>query len=419
MLAQEIIRRKREKAILTNEEITFFVAGLSDGSISEGQIAAFAMAVYFNGMNPTECANLTRAMTHSGKVLKWDLPGPALDKHSTGGVGDAVSLMLAPALAACGAYVPMISGRGLGATGGTLDKLDSIKGYISQPDEALFRKTVRDIGCAIIGQTSEIAPADKRFYAIRDVTATVESIPLITASILSKKLAAGLDGLVMDVKFGNGAFMESKAEAQKLADSLQAVGTEAGKETGMQMACVLSDMNQPLGSSAGNALEVQYAIEYLTGKREPRMHNLVLELGAELLVIGKLASSLDEAKAKLETAITSGAAAERFAKMVAALGGPADLLEHPNKYLAYAPIQRKILAQKTGIVQAIATRDIGIAVIALGGGRMRAVDTIDPSVGFSHLAEIGAEVGLLGIIHARSESDAYKAEAVLRASYKF
>jgi thymidine phosphorylase len=418
MLAQEIIRRKREKATLTNEEITFFVAGLSDGSISEGQVAAFAMAVYFNDLNPTECANLTRAMTHSGKVLKWDLPGPVLDKHSTGGVGDTVSLMLAPALAACGAYVPMISGRGLGATGGTLDKLDSIKGYISQPDEALFRKTVRDVGCAIIGQTNDIAPADKRFYAIRDVTATVESIPLITASILSKKLAAGLDGLVMDVKFGNGAFMESKAEAQKLATSLKATGLEAGKETGMQIACVLSDMNQPLGSSAGNALEVQYAIDYLTGNRETRMHNLVLELGAELLVIGKLATTIVEAKAKLETAIASGAAAERFAKMVAALGGPADLLEHPNKYLAYAPIQRKILTQEAGIVQAIATRDIGIAVIALGGGRMRATDTIDPSVGFSHLAEIGAEVGLLGIIHARNEGDADRAEVVLRASYK-
>jgi thymidine phosphorylase len=418
MLAQEIIRRKREKATLTNEEITFFVAGLSDGSISEGQIAAFAMAVYFNGLNPTECGNLTRAMTHSGKVLKWDLPGPALDKHSTGGVGDTVSLMLAPALAACGAFVPMISGRGLGATGGTLDKLDSIKGYISQPDEALFRKTLADVGCAIIGQTSEIAPADKRFYAIRDVTATVESIPLITASILSKKLAAGLNGLVMDVKFGNGAFMESKAEAQKLADSLQAVGTEAGKETGMQMACVLSDMNQPLGSSAGNALEVQYAIDYLTGNRETRMHKLVLELGAELLVTGKLATTLNEARLQLETAIASGAAAERFAKMVTALGGPADLLEHPNKYLAYAPIQRKILVKKAGIVQAIATRDIGIAVISLGGGRMRASDTIDPSVGFSHLAEIGSEVGLLGIIHAKNETDADKAEAILRTSYK-
>ncbi len=417
MLAQEIIRRKRENNALSREEIAFFVAGLSDGTISEGQIAAFAMAIYFNGMNPIECASLTRAMTQSGKILEWDLPGPALDKHSTGGVGDTVSLMLAPALAACGAYVPMISGRGLGATGGTLDKLDSIPGYVSQPDEALFRKTVRDVGCAIIGQTSEIAPADKRFYAIRDVTATVESIPLITASILSKKLAAGLDGLVMDVKFGSGAFMESKEEAQKLTDSLKSTGLEAGKETGMQMACVLSDMNQPLGSSAGNALEVRYAIDYLTGKREPRMHSLVLELGAELLVIGKLANTLNEARAKLETAIASGAAAERFARMVEALGGPADLLEHPHKYLASAPIQRQIFSQKSGIVQAIATRDIGIAVIALGGGRMLATDTIDPGVGFSNLAEIGSELGMLGTIHARNEGDADRAEEVLRASY--
>ncbi len=415
MLPQEIIRRKREKATLTNEEITLFVRGLSDNSISEGQVAAFAMAVYFNGMNPTECAHLTRAMTQSGKVLKWDLPGPVLDKHSTGGVGDTVSLMLAPALAACGAYVPMISGRGLGATGGTLDKLDSIPGYISQPGEALFRKTVRDIGCAIIGQTSDIAPADKRFYAIRDVTATVESIPLITASILSKKLAAGLDGLVMDVKFGNGAFMECKTKAQDLANSLQAVGIEAN----LQMACVLSDMNQPLGSSAGNALEVQYAIDYLTGaKIETRMHNLVLELGAELLVIGKLSNSLSEARTRLDKAIMSGAAATRFAQMVASLGGPTDLLEHPQKYLAKAPIQRKVMAKNQGVIKAIATRDIGLAVIALGGGRMRATDSIDPSVGFSNLAQIGSETGLLGIIHARSEADADRAEAVLRASYK-
>ncbi len=416
MLPQEIIRRKREKQSLTQEEIAFFVAGLSDSTISEGQVAAFAMAVFFNGLNATECADLTRAMTHSGKVLKWDLNGPVLDKHSTGGVGDTVSLMLAPALAACGAYVPMISGRGLGATGGTLDKLDSISGYISQPNEELFRKTVANIGCAIIGQTADIAPADKRFYAIRDVTATVESIPLITASILSKKLAAGLDGLVMDVKFGHGAFMESKAEAAKLAASLQAVGVEAG----LKMACVLSDMNQPLGSSAGNALEVQYAIDYLTGaKIEPRMHNLVLDLGAELLVIGKLADTLDDARLKLDKAIRSGAAAERFAKMVAALGGASDVLEHPKKYLPQAAIQRKVLSQHTGIVQSIATRNIGIAVIGLGGGRIRAVDQIDPSVGFSNLAEIGTEVGLLGIIYARTEAEADKAEAVLRASYKF
>lgn len=419
MLPQEIIRTKRDGGVLSEHDIAAFIEGLTDGSISEGQIAAFAMTVFFRGMSAEESVALTRAMTRSGRVLEWSLPGPVLDKHSTGGVGDTVSLMLAPAVAACGGFVPMISGRGLGATGGTLDKLDSIAGYRSQPDEALFRQVVQGVGCAIIGQTADLAPADKRLYAIRDVTATVESIPLITASILSKKLAAGLDGLVMDVKHGNGAFMGTVAEAQALADSLVSVATGAGLPTAAQ----LNDMNQPLASSAGNALEVRYAIDYLTGaKREPRMHETVVSLGAEMLLLGKLCASVAEGRAMLERVIASGGAAERFARMVAALGGPADLLEKPAQHLASAPVVRDIQAKALGTVAAIDTRQVGVAVIVLGGGRQRASDTIDHTVGLTQLAAIGDAVGPglqpLCRIHAKSESAADGAEAMIRAAYR-
>ena len=299
-LPQEIIRRKRDGGALGDDEIAFFVRGLTDGSIAEGQVAAFAMAVFFRGMAMGERVALTRAMAQSGRTLDWsgaDLPGPVLDKHSTGGVGDKVSLMLAPLLAACGAAVPMISGRGLGHTGGTLDKLDSIPGYRTAPDLALFRKVVAEAGCAIIGQTADLAPADRRLYAIRDVTATVELIPLITASILSKKLAAGLQGLVMDVKFGSGAFMAEPERARELAESIAAVATGAGLPT----TALLTDMNQVLGRTAGHALEVREAIDWLTGKaRDRRLDEVTLALGAELLLLGRLAArSASEAQRKL------------------------------------------------------------------------------------------------------------------------
>jgi thymidine phosphorylase len=323
MLPQEIIRKKRDGGALTAEEITFFIAGLTKGSVTEGQAAALAMAIFFRGMSRDEAVALTQAMMRSGSVLEWkslNLPGPIVDKHSTGGIGDNVSLMLAPTVAACGAFVPMISGRGLGHTGGTLDKLDSIPGYISQPDNALFRKVVREVGCAIIGQTEDLAPADKRLYAIRDVTATVESIPLITASILSKKLAAGLQGLVMDVKTGSGAFMARLEDSRSLAQSLVAVANGAGLKT----TALITDMNEPLASAAGNALEMRNAIDYLTGaRRDARLHEVTLALGAEMLVTGGLAASVAEARRKLEGTIASGKAAEIFARMVSALGGNA------------------------------------------------------------------------------------------------
>ena len=375
------------------------------------------MAIFFKGMTLDERVALTLAMTRSGVVLAWDdLDGPVVDKHSTGGVGDTVSLMLAPVVAVCGAFVPMISGRGLGHTGGTLDKMQSIPGYDAMPDRETFRRVVRDVGCAIIGQTDDLAPADKRLYAIRDVTATVESVPLITASILSKKLAAGLDGLAMDVKFGNGAFMATREEAQDLAGSIVEVATGAGLPT----RAVLTDMNQPLASAAGNAIEVVYAIEYLTGaRREPRMHDVVVTLGAEMLVLASLASDITDGRAKIEAAL-DGAAVEKFAEMVTALGGPADLVEHPDRHLERADVEVTVAPENAGRVSAIDTRAVGLAVVTLGGGRTRPQDPIDPAVGLTELAEIGADVGPdrpLAIVHARTTEQASLASEQLRAAY--
>ena len=417
MLPQEVIRRKRDGGELAAAEIEQFVAGLVNGAVSEGQAAALAMAIYFNGMVLAERVALTLAMTRSGVVLSWDdLDGPVVDKHSTGGVGDTVSLMLAPAVAACGAFVPMISGRGLGHTGGTLDKMGSIPGYDAVPARETFRRVVRDVGCAIIGQTDDLAPADKRLYAIRDVTATVESVPLITASILSKKLAAGLDGLAMDVKFGNGAFMTSREDAQELADALVEVAVGAGLPT----SAVLTDMNQPLASAAGNAVEVVYAIDYLTGaRREPRMHDVVVSLGAEMLVLASLATDAADGRTKMERAL-DGAATEKFAEMVTALGGPEDLVEFPGRHLERADVEVAVTPEHAGRVSAIDTRAVGLAVVTLGGGRTRPQDPIDPAVGLTELAELGSDVGRdrpLAMVHARTAEHAELAADQLRAAY--
>ena len=415
-LPQEIIRVKRDGGSLGAEEIETFVEGLTSGRVSEGQAAAFAMAVFFRGLSVDERVALTRAMTSSGTTLAWDLPGPVLDKHSTGGVGDAVSLVLAPAVAACGGFVPMIAGRGLGHTGGTLDKLASIPGYQSQPDVETFRRVVHDVGCAIIGQTADLAPADRRLYAIRDVTGTVESLDLITAPILAKKLAAGLQGLVMDVTVGSGAFMPNLDAGRALATSLVEVANGAGLPTH----AILTDMDQPLASAAGNAVEVWYAVDFLSGRRrQPRFHEVTVALGAEMLVLGGLAPDLHEAERSVTRAIASGHAAEIFAGMVSALGGPADLLEHPARHLACAPITRPVHPERGGYVEAIATRDLGLAVVALGGGRTRPDDSIDPAVGLVDLAAVGERVDSmipLGIVHARSKAAADEAaQAVVRA----
>jgi thymidine phosphorylase len=416
-LPQEIIRRKRDGGVLEAGEIHNFIEGLTTGRVSEGQAASFAMAVFFRGLTVPERVALTRAMTLSGEVLTWDLPGPVLDKHSTGGVGDTISLALAPAVAACGGYVPMISGRGLGHTGGTLDKLDAIPGYASQPDIETFRRVTREIGCAIIGQTADLAPADKRLYSIRDVTATVESIDLITASILSKKLAAGLHGLVMDVKFGTGAFMDNAADARALAESLVLVANGAGLPT----SALLTDMNEPLASAAGNAVEVAYIADYLTGRRrEARFHEVTVELSAEMLVLGKLAPDITQARIKIEDAIASGKAAEIFQRMVASLGGPGDVLERPGQHLKAASVIRAVHAEQPGTVHAIATRQVGVAVVALGGGRTRPQDPVDHAVGLTDLAGIGDQVDTerpLAIVHAGSEGAADAAARAIRAAY--
>lgn len=418
-LPQEIIRRKRDGAVLSREEIAFMVEGLTAGSVTEGQVAAFAMATFFRGMTIDERVALTLAMRDSGTVLDWsDLPGPALDKHSTGGIGDTVSLMLAPAIAACGGYVPMISGRGLGHTGGTLDKLDTVPGYRTQPDNALFRKVVREVGCAVIGQTADLAPADKRVYSIRDVTGTVESIDLITASILSKKLAAGLHGLVLDVKTGTGAFMATLDDSRALAESLVSVANGAGLPT----VGLITDMNEPLGTAAGNALEVQLAVDFLTGKRiDPRMWDVTVELSAEMLVIGGLRPDLAEARVAIEEAFTSGRAAEIFGSMISALGGPIDFVTKADSYLAKAPVVKPVHAPEAGTIAAVDARAIGVAVVGLGGGRTRPQDAIDPSVGFSSLAGLGEDVGPdrpLGFVHAANDAAADAASAALIAAYR-
>ena len=417
-LPQEIIRRKRDGAELTPAEIGQMIVGLTDGSVTEGQAAAFAMAVFFRDMTTRERVALTEAMRDSGTVLDWsDLPGPALDKHSTGGVGDTVSLMLGPAVAACGGFVPMISGRGLGHTGGTLDKLDSVPGYITQPDNALFRKVVRETGCAIIGQTADLAPADKRLYGIRDVTATVESVPLITASILSKKLSAGLHGLAMDVKTGSGAFMPTLERSRELARALVSVANGAGLAT----TALITDMDAPLADAAGNGLEVRYAIDYLTGaRREARMHEVTLALGAEMLVLGNLATSLHDGRSRMERAIASGAAAEVFQRMVSALGGPSDLMSRPEAHLRAAPLVQAAWAPQPGFVSAIDTRAVGIAVVELGGGRTRSQDPVNHAVGLTALAGLGDEVGPnrpLALIHAEDEASLARAASRLAAAY--
>jgi thymidine phosphorylase len=418
-LPQEVILKKRNGETLSPDEIARFIAGFAQGTVSHAQAAAFAMAVYFQDMSRPERVALTLAMRDSGTVLDWsDLDGPVADKHSTGGVGDNVSLMLAPILAAIGIYVPMISGRGLGHTGGTLDKFDAIPGYTTSPDNALFRKVVKSVGCAIIGQTADLAPADKTLYAIRDVTGTVESIPLITASILSKKLAASLGALVLDVKTGSGAFMPTLEKSTELAQSLVSVANGAGLKT----SAVITDMNEPLASAAGNGLEVRNAVEFLTGKhQDSRLREVTLALSAELALMTSKASDAPSARALVEHALDSGQAAERFGRMVAELGGPSDFIERMNEHLQAAPIVRDVFADGEGQVTGIDTRGVGMAVVALGGGRTMPTDAIDYTVGFDRLAGLGTIVDRatpIARIHARDEASAADATERLRAAYK-
>jgi thymidine phosphorylase len=422
MLPQEIIRRKRDGHELSAEDIALITRGIHDGSLSEGQVAAFAMAVFFRDMTTAERVALTLGLARSGVTLEWQslsLPGPVIDKHSSGGVGDKVSLMLAPIVAACGAFVPMISGRGLGHTGGTLDKLASISGYDVQPDIATFRKVVREVGCAVIGQTDDLAPADRRLYATRDVTGTVESIPLIVSSILSKKVAEGLDGLAMDVKCGSGAFCDTEEMAHDLATGLVSVARQAGLPT----VALITDMDRVLGRNVGNALEVVEAVAYLkgTGTRDPRLYEVTMALAGEMLALGKLAPSPAAGRVRAEAALEDGRAAEVFARMVSALGGPDDFLEQSGRYLARAPVIRPCSAERSGYVAGMNAREVGIAVVALGGGRSHADDAIDPSVGLAEVIDVGAPVragSLLCIVHAASDDDADRAVAILRRAIR-
>ncbi len=417
MLPQEVIRRKRDGNALSTDEVKEFISGLTNGSVSEGQVAAFAMAVFFKGMSADEAVGLTLAMRDSGTVLKWDLPGPIVDKHSTGGIGDNVSLMLAPMLAACGCFVPMISGRGLGHTGGTLDKLDSIQGYNTAPDNELFTKVVRDVGCAIIGQTADLAPADKRLYGIRDVTATVESVSLITASILSKKLSAGLQYLVMDVKCGSGAFMQRREDAETLAYSLVSVANGAGLKT----TALITDMDEPLANCAGNALEVLHAARFLKNElTHSRAHEVTLRLGIELLLSTGIAGMVADAREKLEASLSSGRAAAIFGDMVVALGGPTNFMQKPEKHMATPAIVKPVYADQRGNIHAIATRDLGLAVIELGGGRRRADDKINHAVGLSNLLGKNANADHhtpLAMIHAADEASFVRAEKIVKSAY--
>ena len=417
MDARAIIARLRDGGQPDAEELGWFARGLASGAVSDAQAGAFAMAVLLKGLGEAGRVALTRAMRDSGHVLAWDMPGPVLDKHSTGGIGDCVSLLLAPALAACGAYVPMISGRGLGHTGGTLDKLEAIPGFRTALSEEVLRAQLRDIHCAVVSASAEIAPADRRLYAIRDVTATVESIDLITASILSKKLAAGLEALVLDVKVGSGAFMNTMADAEALARALVTTAQGAGCMT----TALVTDMSQPLATAAGNALEVIEVMETLTGTSvNTALWDLTAALGGEALALGGLAADPQDGAGRIVQALESGAAAETFGRMVAAQGGPADFVERWPDRLPSAPVMREVPCPGAGFVAAVNGEALGLAVVRLGGGRQREGDRINPSVGLSDLAGIGEEASRdlpLAMVHAATEAEAEAAVRAVQAAY--
>ena len=405
LLPEELIKAKRDGQELTAGSIKDFVGGIAAGQVSDAQIGAFTMAVYFQKMSMAEQSSLTLAMRDSGHCLQWPgLDGPVLDKHSTGGVGDLVSLIMAPMLAACGAFIPMITGRGLGHTGGTLDKLESIPGFNAYPSEDTFRSTVSQAGLAMTGQGADLAPADGRMYAVRDVTATVDSVPLIVASILSKKLAEGLDGLVLDIKTGNGAFMRQRNSARDLASNLIEVAGLAG----LPCRALITDMNQPLAHSAGNALEVMEALEFLKGGyRQPRLEEVIFSLGSEMLLLGRLAKKQKSARQMLTSVLETGKAAESFARMVSMQGGPSDFVESPEKHLHPAPLVRSLYAQQDGYIEYMDTRQIGLTIVNLGGGRKRVDDRIDHRVGLSGFCLVGDRVNKgdpLVSIHAVDEA---------------
>ncbi len=419
MDARAIIAGLRQGQSPALSELRWFAQGLADGSVSDAQAGAFAMAVCLQGLDTEGRSALTLAMRDTGDVLTWDVDGPVLDKHSTGGVGDCVSLLLAPALAECGAYVPMISGRGLGHTGGTLDKLEAIPEVSTQIEQGRLVQILQDVGCAIVGATAQIAPADKRLYAIRDVTGTVESLDLITASILSKKLAVSPDVLVLDVKVGSGAFMKSIEEARALARALR----DSANAAGCQTSAFITDMNQPLARNLGNALEIREVMHTLTGGAavcdDSRLVQITCDLGGALLADAGLAADPEDGQKKIRAVIREGGAAARFARMIAAMGGPTDFLTRWHSQLPVAPVQRVVAADMSGILSHIDGEALGMCVVHLGGGRLVESDQIDPSVGLSDLLPLGSTVVQgrpIVTIHAADDEAADRAEATVRAA---
>ena len=415
--ARGVIGKLRQRQTPNRQELSWFAQGLADHTVSDAQAGAFAMAVCLNGLGDVGRVALTMAMRDSGTVMSWKLDGPILDKHSTGGVGDCVSLLLAPALAACGAFVPMISGRGLGHTGGTLDKLESIPGVSTQLSERKFRDVVTKAGCAIVGASASIAPADKRLYAVRDVTSTVESMDLITASILSKKLAGGLDGLVLDVKTGSGAFMKDIAQARGLAEGL----TKTANAAGCRTTAVISDMNQPLAPALGNALEIAEVMRVMTLSPKGPLVDICAALGGVLLANAKLTDDVQTGAEMIVNALRDGRAAERFAQMIAGMGGPVKFAENWARFLPEATVIREVLAQQSGFITAINGEALGMAVVAMGGGRSVETDRINPSVGYTDVVRLGAKVSKgqpLGVVHAGRPDRADAAERALRAAIK-
>jgi thymidine phosphorylase len=415
MDARAIIAKVRNSAPVLDEELQWFTNGLANGEVSDAQAGAFAMAVCLNGLGPEGRIALTKGMRDSGDVLTWALDAPIVDKHSTGGVGDCGSLILAPMLAACGVYVPMISGRGLGHTGGTLDKLEAIPGVLTDVSEAQLRRITEAVGCAIVSATGKIAPADKRLYGVRDVTSTVESIDLITASILSKKLSAGLGSLVLDVKVGSGAFMKTVEEAKALGEALVETANGAGCPT----RALITDMDQPLAPALGNAVEVAICMEVMSGNYEaaPRLHELAIALGTAVLELAGWERAL--AKIKLEDSLSNGSALSKFAAMIAAMGGPPDMSDDWRTHLPAAPVIGEVLAQTDGYVESINGEALGLAVVALGGGRQVETDKIDPAVGLTEVVSLGMKIvkgQALAVVHAGSEEAAeIAAQAVLSA----
>lgn len=421
MRPQDVIRRKRDGEHLSREEITFFIEGVTRGTIADYQISALLMAIFLKGMNDAEQEILTDAMLHSGNTLDFSaIAKPKADKHSTGGVGDKTSLLIAPMVAACGVCVPMISGRGLGHTGGTLDKLESIPGYRVDLSASEFETVLKGVGYAMSGQTAELAPADKKMYALRDATATVEAIPLIVASIISKKGAAGLDAMVIDVKVGSGAFMRDEGRAKELAHAL----VKTGNSCGIRTRALLTDMNQPLGRAVGNSLEVKECVELLRGEADegarPVM-DLSLELSAHMLVLSRVDDSLAAARERLQKVLSSGEALDCFRKNVEAQGGEPRVCDDPAGLLPLVKESFRVESARSGFATKVNTTEIGHAIASIGGGRVRIEDTIDPSVGFIAEVKIGDRVArdaLLGTIYCRDESKAREAALRIRAAYE-